>query len=64
MYRAKAVPVSQLLLKVLGGDKIKIVDLNRPKGYSIPYDVIQKESSEGGGNSHGSLPLLGDLAGY
>jgi len=43
MYRAKAVPVSQLLLKVLGGDKIKIVDLNRPKGYSIPYDIMWEE---------------------
>jgi len=35
----------------LGGDRIRSVDLNWPKGYSIPYDNMQKESSEGGGNS-------------
>jgi len=30
-------------LKELGGDRIRTVDLNWPKGYSIPYDIMWKE---------------------
>lgn len=29
--------------KELGGDRIWIVDLNWPKEYSIPYDIMWKE---------------------
>jgi len=28
----------------LGGNGIRTADLKRPKGYSIPYDIMRKES--------------------
>ena len=42
--------------KELGGDKMKTADLNWPKGCSIPYDIMWKESFEGGESlSHSSV---------
>ena len=59
---------SQLILTklvwrgILGGDRIRTADLNWPKGYSIPYDITWKESSEGSGSSSRSLLLTEGLA--
>jgi len=29
--------------KELGGDRNRTADLNRPKGYSIPYGIMRKK---------------------
>ena len=29
--------------KELGGNRVRTTDLNWPKRYSIPYDIMQKE---------------------
>jgi len=63
LYRAKAIPVSQLLLgKGWGGGFPKSwegTELGQqPKGNPIPYDITQKESFEGGGSPSHSLPLF------
>jgi len=42
----------------LGGCRIRTADLNRLKGYSIPYVIMWEERFEGGRSSSGSLPLL------
>ena len=53
LYRAKDIPVSQFLVlsckwrwlrghKELGWDRSRTADLNWPKGYSIPYNILQK----------------------
>ena len=44
--------------KDLGEDRIRTADLNWPRGYSIPYDIIKKESLKKRANSGGFLPLL------
>jgi len=44
--------------KELGEGRNKTADLNWPRGYSIPYDIIKKESLKKRANSGGFLPLL------
>jgi len=41
LYRAKAILSKGS--KELGGNRIRIAVLNCPKGYSVPYDIKQKE---------------------
>jgi len=47
--------------KELGGNRIKAADLNRSKGYSIPYGIMQTEFWRGWGLTSLSL-LLKELA--
>ena len=42
----------------LRGNRIMTGNLNWPRGYSIPYDIIKKESLKKRANSGGFLPLL------
>jgi len=44
LYRAKAIHSKEPL--ELGGNGIRTGDLNWPKGSSIPYDIMWKESFE------------------
>jgi len=41
LYRAKATLSKRP--KKLGGDRIRTADLNWPRGYSIPYDIMWKK---------------------
>ena len=41
LYRAKAICNEEP--KELGGSRIRAADLNWLRGYSIPYDIMQKE---------------------
>jgi len=45
LYRAKAIHSKGP--RVMGGNGTRTADLKWPKGYSIPYDVKQKEFGRG-----------------
>ena len=55
LYRAKA--ICSKGPKELGGNRIRTADLNWPKGYSRPHDIVQNEF-EGDGSSSGLFPCL------
>lgn len=60
LYRVKA--ILSKVPKEPGGNRIRRADLNCPKGYSIPYDVMQMFGIRW--DSLGSLLLFKELAGH
>ena len=52
LHRAKVILSEEP--KELGGDRTRTIDLNWPKGYFIPYDIMWKEFRRGGCSCHSS----------
>lgn len=54
LHTVKDIPVSQLILMKGREERVRTADVNWPNGYSMLYDIMQKENSQGSESSESS----------